>query len=134
MVDDNRDGILIRKAILEELGYQVTPAHNGTEALSLTEGEPFDLIVTDYRMSDINGIALLQELRARKCTAPAILLTGFADTLGFCKENTGADIVIQKSANEIASLQRAAHRLLGSVPRKSAARSAPQARSHASGQ
>jgi hypothetical protein len=48
------------------------------------------------------------------------LLTGFADTLGLRPETTGADVVLQKNANEVANLVRQAKRLLNPV-RKPAA-------------
>jgi hypothetical protein len=53
---------------------------------------------------------------------PVILLTGFASNLGLSPENTGANVVLQKSADELASLLRHIKRLLG--PPRKAARSA----------
>jgi len=120
LVDDNRDGMLARRSVLEELGYQVVSAGCGSDALSLAEKQHFDFIVTDYKMQPINGLQLIASLRERHFQRPIILLTGFADPLGLCPESSGADVVIQKSANEIANLVRHAKRLL-SPPRKPAA-------------
>ncbi len=112
LVDDNQDGMLARRSVLEELGYLVVPAASGSEALKLVEKESFDLIITDYRMSPIDGLELIRKLRESNYVKPVILLTGFADNLGLCPETTGADVVIQKSANEIVSLVRHTKRLL----------------------
>lgn len=118
LVDDNRDGVIARRSVLEELGYTVISASGGSEALQLSEQHKFDLAITDYKMSPMNGLELIRQLRERKFPSPIILLTGFADSLGLRAENSGADVVIQKSANEVATLVRHARRLL-TVPRKS---------------
>ena len=126
LVDDNRDGVLARQSVLEELGYQVIPAHSGPDALALVERQNFDLIITDYKMSPMDGLALIAELRRREFANPIILLSGFVDSIGLRPENTGADSVIQKSANEIATLLRQTNRLLS--PKKPAASSRAKAR------
>ena len=41
LVDDNRDGLLVRRSLLEELGYSVQVAGNGEEGLKLFESVPF---------------------------------------------------------------------------------------------
>ncbi len=126
LVDDNRDGVLARQSVLEELGYLVTPAHSGPDALAWVERQKFDLIITDYKMSPMDGLALIAELRRREFANPIILLSGFVDSIGLRPENTGADSVIQKSSNEISTLLRQTHRLLS--PRKPAASSRAKAR------
>lgn len=119
LVDDNRDGILARESVLRELGYKVVTASSGKRALTLLETEPVGLIITDYKMDDMNGLEFIATLRAQERKTPIILLTGFAEALGLSPEFTGADIVIQKSANELACLLRHAKRLL-QPPRKPA--------------
>jgi CheY-like chemotaxis protein len=119
LVDDNRDGVLARRSVLEELGYKVVPACCGSDALKLVEQQNFDLVITDYKMSPVDGMQLIAHLRERNFSNPIILLTGFADSLGLTPKSTGADVVIQKSANEIANLLRHTKRLLN-PPRKPA--------------
>ncbi|MDQ2710983.1 MAG: response regulator [Acidobacteriota bacterium] len=120
LVDDNRDGNLARRSVLEELGYKVVPAASGSEALELLDRERFDLVITDYRMLPVDGVELIKTLRERGFTRPVILLTGFAQNLGLHPETTGADVVIQKSSNEIVTLIRHIKRLVN-APRKPAA-------------
>ena len=126
LVDDNRDGVIARRSLLEELGYKVLSASSGLDALQVVEGQNFDLIITDYKMSPMNGVQLIEKLRSRNFKNPIILLTGFAESLGLRTESTGADVVIQKSANEVANLIRHTNRLL-QVPAKKPVRSAGRA-------
>lgn len=112
LVDDNKMGISARKAVLEELGYVVSTATSSTDALTRFREQPFDLVVTDYKMPRMNGAELIAELRTQSPAIPVILLSGFADTLGLDELNTGANAVIQKSANEVVLMVRAVRRLL----------------------
>jgi CheY-like chemotaxis protein len=118
LVDDNRDGVLARRSVLEELGYRVVSAGCGSDALQLIEERSFDLVITDYRMSPIDGLELIGRLRKSGYKNPIILLTGFAETLGLDASGTGADVVLMKSANEVANLVRHTKRLLN--PKKPA--------------
>ena len=117
MVDDNRDGVLARRSVLEELGYQVISACCGADALKLVKEHEFDLVVTDYKMSPMDGLELIKNLRSDDFRKPIILLSGFVENLGLRPESTGADAVVQKSANEVANLLRHTKRLLN-PPRK----------------
>lgn len=118
LVDDNQDGVVARRSVLEELGYKVVSAPCGSEALRTVEQQVFDLVITDYKMSPMNGLEFIATLRQRGFRKPIILLSGFAETLGLREETTGADVVIQKSANEITQLVRHTKRLL--TPKKPA--------------
>jgi CheY-like chemotaxis protein len=119
MVDDNRDGVLARRSVLEELGYQVISAGCGADALKLVREHEFDLVVTDFKMEPMDGLELIRNLRAGDFAKPIILLSGFVENLGMRPESTGADAVVQKSANEVANLLRHTKRLLN-PPRKPA--------------
>jgi CheY-like chemotaxis protein len=112
LVDDNRDGLLVRKSLLEELGYGVQIANNGEEGLKLFEASNFDVVVTDYRMPRMDGVQLIAHIRKRNPNARIILLSGFVEPLGLTEQNTGADAVIAKSSNEPAHLVRWVKRLL----------------------
>lgn len=120
MVDDNRDGVLARRSVLEELGYDVVSAGCGPDALEAVQQRSFDLIITDYKMSPMDGVQLIANLRKGNCHSPIILLTGFAESLGLSADRTGADVVIQKSANEVNTLVRYTKRLIHPPPKKPA--------------
>jgi CheY-like chemotaxis protein len=111
-VDDNRSGLVARRAVLDELGYQTEVADTPAKALALLRSEHIDLVVTDYKMPGMDGVELISRLRAEKPGLPVILLSGFVDALGLTEKSTGADVVIMKCANEVPQLIRAANRLL----------------------
>jgi two-component system response regulator SaeR len=119
LVDDSRDGRLVRRSLLEEQGHQVQTAHDGEEGLKLFHDAHYDLVVTDYRMPRMNGVELIGRIRQTNPNARIILIWGAVEPLGLNEENTGADAVIAKSANEASMLMRAVKRLLnGGAARK----------------
>jgi signal transduction histidine kinase/ActR/RegA family two-component response regulator len=79
VVEDDTD---VRRVIVECLsliGYKVTEAANGTEALaSLATLKP-DLIVVDYAMPDMTGAEVISQARKILGDVPVILATGYAD-------------------------------------------------------
>ncbi len=64
----------------------------------------FDVVVTDYKMPKMNGVELIGRLRKLHPATSVILISGFTDTLGLDEASTGADIVLQKSNNEVAAV------------------------------
>src|SRR5689334_20338767 len=117
LVDDNVDGVVARRTVLEELGYTVLASSSGSNALEMVEKHRFDLIITDYRMPGMDGVALIAALRSRGFEKPIILISGLLAHLGLNERTTGADLLIQKSANEIDNLVRGVKRLLN-LPKK----------------
>src|SRR5580704_4250881 len=128
LVDDNKLGLSARKSVLEELGHKIATASNGVDALEQFGDAKFDLVVTDYKMPRMNGLELLVGLRKIAPDLPVILISGFVDSLGLNEETTGADVVIQKSANEVSHMVRAVARLLRKKPVKKPAGSEAGAR------
>lgn len=118
LVDDNRDGLLVRRAVLAELGHTVELAGNGDEALRLFSGGDFDVVVTDHCMPHMNGPQLIQRIRAIRPGTRVILLSGYTEELGLTEDNTGADIVLVKSNKEGLHLVRAVKRLMSATPRR----------------
>ena len=135
LVDDNCDGLLVRRCLLEEIGCCVQTAANGEEGLNLFQTFKFDVVVTDYRMPRMNGGELIQRIRLLDPNARIILLSGFVEPLGLTEQNTGADAVITKSANEPAHLVRWVKRLVNRTARKPpGSQKAPRARARSFGQ
>jgi CheY-like chemotaxis protein len=87
-------------------------AANGHDALERFAPQKFDLVVTDYKMPRMDGLELIVNLRRLEPELPIILISGFVDAMGLNEENTKADAVIQKSANEVSHLSLAVARLL----------------------
>ncbi len=112
LVDDNSLGLAARRSVLEELGHRVLTSGTAAEALELCGKQGFDVVVTDYKMPKMNGVELIVRLRRLHPATSVILISGFTDTLGLDEASTGADIVLQKSNNEVPQLIRAVNRLL----------------------
>jgi DNA-binding response OmpR family regulator len=77
IVDDDADIQRILTLRLEQDGYRVIRAATGTEALIAAQKQPFDLIILDLQLPDIDGFSVLGALRARNATAmtPILLLS-----------------------------------------------------------
>jgi CheY-like chemotaxis protein len=134
LVDDNSLGLAARRSVLEELGHKVVTSGTAQEALELCGKQPFDVVVTDYKMPKMNGIEFIGRLKKQHAATAVILISGFTDTLGLNESNTGADIVLQKSAHEVSHLIRSVNRLLrkqqhpGRKPAASETTSKPEGR------
>jgi CheY-like chemotaxis protein len=119
LIDDSRNGLLVRKSILEEHGFSVTALSSPEDALSKFNDSPFDLVITGYQMPNLNGTDVIRVVREAKPSTPVILISGLVDTLGLTEKDTGADAVVPKSSTEASHLLRAVTRLLRpAAPRK----------------
>jgi CheY-like chemotaxis protein len=76
-VDDEEIGLVIRKCTLETQGYAVVTARDGDSALDLVASEPFDLVVLDYAMPDMNGAQVARFIRALNPQMPILLLSAY---------------------------------------------------------
>ena len=121
LIDDNRNGLLVRKSILQEHGFAVTASSCAVEALTAFQNSDFDLVITDYKMPKLNGEDVIRLVReSQRPSTPVILISGLVEALGLTEKNTGADCVIPKSSTEAAHLVRAVNRLLRPTLRKPA--------------
>ena len=75
VVDDERRQRDILQMILESEGYETTAAGNGRQALQAARSQPFDVVLTDLKMPDMNGIELLTELLASQPGLCVTLMT-----------------------------------------------------------
>ena len=66
---------------LERAGYTVLVAENGVAALALAalHYDAVDLVLTDFKMPDLDGLSLARELRSRHGPRPTVFMSGFAD-------------------------------------------------------
>jgi DNA-binding NtrC family response regulator len=77
IVDDDAEQRADLAQVVSFLGYEVTLASDGREALAKLEGLSVSVILTDLVMPGLDGFALLKELGARGDQTPAIVLTAF---------------------------------------------------------
>jgi len=61
--------------ILEKNNYTVDAVYNGADALSYLEGGDYDAAILDIMMPKLDGISVLQKLRAGGCRTPILMLT-----------------------------------------------------------
>jgi CheY-like chemotaxis protein len=128
LVDENANGLAARKLILEAQGFAVTTSATAEQAWEVFQHARFDVVVTDYRFSGMNGGELIRLIRAADSPARVILLSGFIGVLGLNEENTGADEVILKSNKEVPELLRAVRKLGHQTPRRRPAAGAKSGR------
>lgn len=75
VVDDEPNMRRVLEIMLGAAGYAVFSAANGREALALLRSTPVDLLITDLRMPEMDGIELLRQMRADGIDAPVIMIT-----------------------------------------------------------
>lgn len=63
---------------LQKIGYQVSMAASGEEALELMSSQSFDVVLTDVRMPGLTGVELLARIKERAPDSIVILMTGYA--------------------------------------------------------
>jgi len=66
------------KPALEKQGYEVEIFEEGKKALTRIDEKVFDIVVTDIRMEDVNGIQVLEHVMAKSNKTKVIIITGYA--------------------------------------------------------
>ncbi len=87
---------------LQRVGYQVSAAASGEEALDMLAEQNFDVVLTDIRMPGLTGVELLAKIKERAPDSIVILMTGYA-SLGTAVESLrlGAhDYLIKPSSSQ----------------------------------
>jgi CheY-like chemotaxis protein len=98
VVDDHAETVDVLRLFLEMYGYAVRTALSVKEALQAVHERVPDLVMTDYSMPDMTGLALCRILRQDPATSemPVILFTAWE---GLREDNTPFDRVISKPAD-----------------------------------
>lgn len=96
-IDDEPKLVDLKRAILERAGHVVTCATSAHEAFDLLANQSFDAIVTDWRLGDDTGRAVLQSARAHS-NAPVVVVSGFL-TEAYLAAEPLADLYLEKPVN-----------------------------------
>ncbi|MBC2715883.1 MAG: response regulator [Desulfobacteraceae bacterium] len=64
--------------ILTEEDFEVATTLNGAEGIRYAVNEPYDVILTDIRMPDIDGFQVIRDIRKSKASVPIVMITGYA--------------------------------------------------------
>ena len=78
IVDDEPRILLLMKSLLKANGFDVETAKDGPAALEIVKGGGIQIVVTDLRMSPMDGMSLFKEIKAFNPSIPVILLTAYA--------------------------------------------------------
>jgi two-component system, cell cycle response regulator CpdR len=78
LAEDDESMRLYLGRALERSGYKVVTVDNGLAALPLLESEPFDLLLTDIVMPEMDGIELAQKAAEISPDIRVMFITGFA--------------------------------------------------------
>lgn len=79
LVDDELNILRALERMLRRAGYDVHCASNAKDALVVLEQQDIQVIITDFRMPEINGAEFLQLARAKNHQAVAMILSAYAD-------------------------------------------------------
>jgi DNA-binding NtrC family response regulator len=77
IIDDNRDMADGLGMILEDQGYQVTLAYNGRDGIGAFNAGHFDVVLVDFKLPDMNGVAVLRQLHEKDPQVRVIVMTGY---------------------------------------------------------
>jgi len=123
-VDDEPSLLDITRLYLEKDGFfSVDCVLSGSEALIRIATGHYDAIVADYQMPEMNGIALLQEVRKTDTTLPFILFTGRGrEEVVIEAINSGADFYLQKGGDPRAQYAELAHKIRTAAGKRAAER------------
>ena len=118
---DDEPGLLgIGKLFLERDGaFAVDTLTSASEALTHLNTEMYDVIISDYQMPEMDGIAFLRKLKASGNTTPFIIFTGRGrEEVVIAALNEGADFYLQKGGDPKAQFTELAHKIHSAVHRQ----------------
>lgn len=79
LVDDDQEFLTIMSQRIKSWGYEVLTVFTGREAIEMIKEKKADIVILDYKMPDIDGIATLAEIRKLDERIPVLVFTSFPD-------------------------------------------------------
>lgn len=76
-VDDDKDILAMVEQYLTVKGYDVATVDNGIEAVGIVKEKQIDIVFTDYKMPDFNGLELLVAIKKYRPQTEVIIVTGY---------------------------------------------------------
>lgn len=77
VVDDDENLRWVLQTQLEDMGYAVSTAEDGHQAVTAIEKEPPALVLTDLKMPGLSGMELLDKIRSDYPEVPVVIMTAF---------------------------------------------------------
>jgi len=110
-IDDEEPALMVRRRVLEKAGYRVFTALTGKEGIEMFRQQPFDVVILDYWMADMDGLDVAVELKKLNAKTPIIMLSGYASILD---EGLGkVDLWLRKGESDPETLLSAVVQLRG---------------------
>ncbi len=79
VVDDEFGDRETLKGILEDKGYRVATASDGTETIEMVRSRHYDIIFLDVRLPDMNGVETYEQVKKIDPRATVIMMTGYSE-------------------------------------------------------
>lgn len=119
-VDDDEILLGLNKILLEKTGeFSVDIVQSAREGLQKLSAKSYDAIISDYDMPDMDGIALLKEVRLHYSTLPFLLFTGKGrEDVVIQAVESGADYYIQKGPDMHGMLAELRHKIKRAIERR----------------
>ena len=112
VVDDEKDTCLLLSQVLEKEGYIVDTANTGMEALNILKKKKINLVITDLKMPEMDGLSLIREARKLKTRAKFIMMTAYGEIETYLDAiNMGAFDYLNKPM-EISDVRKAVKKAL----------------------
>ncbi|MEN8230044.1 MAG: sigma-54 dependent transcriptional regulator [Bacteroidota bacterium] len=80
LIDDEPNQVTSVRAFLERRDYSVISASSGMEGIRMMREESVDLVLSDFRMPDMNGLEVVRSVKQTNPEVPVIIITAFSDT------------------------------------------------------
>ena len=80
-IDDEPTGLVLRKMLLEDEGYEILVASSGHDGLNILQSSQVEAVVLDYRMPQMSGAEVARQIRKHWPHIPIILLSGYPQDL-----------------------------------------------------
>ena len=110
IVDDDEPHAQAVAESLERVGYDCVIANSGERGVQLIESQEFDVVITDLKMDDVDGLGILQKTKEELPDAEVILLTGhFSYQSALAAGQAGASMYLTKPV-DISELRQAVER------------------------
>jgi len=106
IVDDDEAELEAMSDALSVQGYEIVSKSSGEEALSIMQEQPFDVILTDLRMPDVDGMEILRAAKSTDSQAEVIMITAYGSVDKAVEAvRAGATDFIEKPLKSLAELR-----------------------------
>lgn len=121
-VDDEPDLLVLGKTFLEAIGdFAIDTRQSAPEGLDALRTRSYDVIISDFQMPDMDGLAFLKAVRSEFGNLPFILFTGRGrEDVVIEAINSGVDFYLQKGGDAKAQFAELAHKIRMAVEREQA--------------